>query len=128
MAARDIIKAQTRAALAFLAEGETWTLAVRTSAPGIEPPVFAGAVTIQARRADRQKSTEYDDTAQRYVERTTCFLTLFDDSTPRNGDQITGDGLTWAVMAVGATGQGLRRLTLRNDQPLLAEANRGGEP
>lgn len=129
MAVRDVIKANSRAALAQLAEGETWTWAARTSAPGVEPPTWTTPATaLQARRADRTKEVTYDSLTSRYVERTTCQVTTFDDADVKNGDQVVGDGLTWAVLAVVATGQGLRRLTLVNDVPYLGAGERGAQP
>lgn len=128
MALRDDIKAGCRAAIADLAEGETWTWTARTSNPGVEPPVFAAATTFTARRADRRRAPVFDDAAQRFVLRTSAVLTSAADIDPQIGDQVIGDGRTWAVQALLQSGIGHQRFEIAFDEPYLGTVGRGDQP
>lgn len=127
MALRDDIRDGCQAAVTALAEGETWTWTARTSAPGVEPPTFAAAVAFTARRADRRRAPTFDELAGRYVLRTSAILTSIAAVDPQIGDQVVGDGRTWAVQALLQSGIGHRRFEIAFDEPYLGTANRGGD-
>lgn len=127
MAIRDDIKAGCRGAITALAEGESWTWKARTSDPGVEPPTFGTATAFTARRADRRRAPVFDDLARRYVLRTTAILTSSADIDPQIGDQVIGDGHTWAVQELMISGVGHQRFMVAFDEPYLGTAGRGGE-
>jgi hypothetical protein len=127
MALRDDIQAGCRAAITALAEGETWTWKARTSDPGVEPPTFSAPTTFTARRADRRRASVFDETARRYVLRTSAVLTSAAAIDPQIGDQVVGDGRTWAVQELMTSGIGHQRFMIAFDEPYLGTAGRGGE-
>ncbi len=128
--AREDIRDGIRDAVGILGEGETWYYRLLTSQPGITPKTYSSWIALSARRDNRTKAREYDQTKATTQNRARCTITVYDTQVLAItfGDQLKdSDDIIWAFEAVVQSGIGIEHWELARDIPLMQGAeNRGG--